>query len=110
MCGGRHVKYPLFLSYFNETNFLDRFSQNAQVSNCKKIRPVGIELFHTDGRKEGQTDMTEQIVAYRKFPNAPKNWLFVYLCVCVCVCVYVCVYVCVCMYVCVCVCVPPYHI
>jgi hypothetical protein len=56
---------------------LDRFSKNAQISNFKKIRLVGIELFHTDG----QTDMTELIGAYRKFPNAPKNWLLVYLCV-----------------------------
>jgi hypothetical protein len=43
---------------------------------------------------DGRTDMTELIDAYRKFPNAPKNWLFVYLCVCVCVCV----------------CLPPYRI
>jgi len=68
------------VSYFNETNFLDRFSKNALVSNFKKIRPVGIELFHTDGRTDGQTDMTELIGAYRKFPNAPKN------CLCTCVC------------------------
>jgi hypothetical protein len=39
------------------------------MSNFMKIRPVGTELFHTDGR----TDMTEIIVAFRDFRNAPKN-------------------------------------
>jgi len=34
-----------------------------------KIRPVGAELFHTDGR----TDMTKLTVALRKFVKAPKN-------------------------------------
>jgi len=33
-----------------------------------KIRRVEAELFHTDG----QTDMTELIVAFRNFANAPK--------------------------------------
>jgi hypothetical protein len=34
-----------------------------------KIRPVGAELFHEDGR----TDMTKLTVAFRNFANAPKN-------------------------------------
>jgi hypothetical protein len=34
-----------------------------------KIRPVGAELFHADGR----TDMTKLMVAFRNFANAPKN-------------------------------------
>jgi len=34
-----------------------------------KIRPVGAELLHTDGR----TDMTMTIVAFLKFANAPKQ-------------------------------------
>jgi len=41
-----------------------------------KIRPVGAELFHAgrgaDGRTDGQTDMTNPIVALRNFANAPK--------------------------------------
>jgi len=28
----------------------------------------------TSGRKEGRTDMTKTIVAFRKSANAPKNW------------------------------------
>jgi len=42
-----------------------------------KIRPVGDELFHkdrrTDGRMEGQTDMTKLIVTFRNFSNAPES-------------------------------------
>jgi len=37
-----------------------------------KIRLVGAELFHTDGRTDGRRDMTELIVTYRNFANAPK--------------------------------------
>jgi hypothetical protein len=32
-----------------------------------KIRPVGAELFHADGR----TDMTKLVAAFRNFANAP---------------------------------------
>ena len=34
-----------------------------------KIRPVGAELFHVDGR----TDMTKLVLAFRNFANAPRN-------------------------------------
>jgi hypothetical protein len=34
-----------------------------------KIRPVGAELFHADGR----TDMTTLTVAFRDFVNAPQK-------------------------------------
>ena len=38
-----------------------------------KIRPVGAESFHADGRTYGHTDMTKRIVACRKFANAPDT-------------------------------------
>jgi len=47
-------------------NFLDRVSQNTQISNFMTIRPVGAELFHAD------RDMT---VAFGNFVNAPKKIL-----------------------------------
>jgi hypothetical protein len=37
------------------------------------VRSVGAESFHADRRTEGQTHMTELIVAFRNFANAPKN-------------------------------------
>jgi hypothetical protein len=39
-----------------------------------KIRLVGAEMFHADGRTDGQTtDMTKLIVAFRNFANAPNK-------------------------------------
>jgi hypothetical protein len=49
--------------------FSNRFSKNTQVLNFVKIRPVGVELFHTDG----QTLMMKLIVAFCNFANAPKH-------------------------------------
>jgi len=34
---------------------------------------VGAELFHADERTNGQTDMTNLIVAFCNFTNAPKQ-------------------------------------
>jgi hypothetical protein len=35
-----------------------------------KIRPVRAELFQTDGRTNGRTDLTKVIAAFRSFANA----------------------------------------
>ena len=45
------------------------FGEKAQISSFTKIRPVGAESFHANR----QTDLTELIVAFRNFANAPKN-------------------------------------
>ena len=63
-----HVKYPLFLSNFNETNFFAISEKKGQILNFIKIRPVGAELFNTDR----QTDM-KLIVAFRTFVKAPSE-------------------------------------
>jgi hypothetical protein len=41
-----------------------------------KIRPVGAELFHAEGRTDGRTDtdMSKLIIAFRNFAKAPKNY------------------------------------
>jgi hypothetical protein len=41
--------------------------------NLMNIRPVGAELFHADRWKDGRTDMTKLIVAFRNFANVPKT-------------------------------------
>ena len=38
-----------------------------------KIRSVGAESFHVDGRTDGWTDATKLIVAFRNFGKAPSN-------------------------------------
>jgi len=50
-------------------NFNASFSKDPQIPNFMKIRPVGAELFHADGR----TDMTNLIVAFPNFANASKS-------------------------------------
>jgi len=57
MCIGLHVKYPLFLSDFNETGiFLDKCSNNTEILNFIKILPREVELFHS----ERQTDRHDE--------------------------------------------------
>jgi hypothetical protein len=38
------------------SNLSADFSKNTQIPNIMTIRPVGTELFHTNGRTDGQTD------------------------------------------------------
>jgi hypothetical protein len=38
--------------------------------------PEGAKLFHMDGHREGQTDMTKLIVTSCNFANSPKNKWF----------------------------------
>jgi hypothetical protein len=63
--------------------FLDRFSKNNLIQNFIKIHSVGAELFHVDGRTDGQTDrqkenrgtdMTKLIIAFRNFVSTPINY------------------------------------
>ena len=47
--------------------FSGRVLENTPISNFMKIRPVGAELFHADGRTH------DEAVAFRSFPDSPKN-------------------------------------
>ena len=62
---GLHVKYPLFLSGFNQTWILLTDSKNIQISNFMQIPPVENELFHVDRMK--------LIIAFRNFAKSAQN-------------------------------------
>ena len=53
---GLHVKYPLFLSDFNETWILQTDLKKTFVSDLMKIRLVGAELFNEEVRADRQID------------------------------------------------------
>jgi hypothetical protein len=55
---GLHLstRYSLLVKIKLNFNILHRFSENIQISNFMKIRPVGAELFHTDGRTDTQDE------------------------------------------------------
>jgi hypothetical protein len=55
------------------SNFLDRYSKNTQIANFMKIWHLGADLFHAEGRIDGQTDMTKLTVAFRNSAKAPKK-------------------------------------
>jgi len=49
------VKHLLFLSDFNEPTVFWTEFRKILTSNSMKIRPVGLQLFHADGRTDRQT-------------------------------------------------------
>jgi hypothetical protein len=55
------------------SKFLDRFSNDIEISNFTKIRPVKAELFHANRRTGRHTDKAKLIVAFHNFANAPKK-------------------------------------
>jgi len=74
---GLRVKYPLFVSDFNETWILStdfrkknsKFHENP--CSGSRIVPCG----RTDGRNtDSRTGMAKLIVSFRNFANAPKGW------------------------------------
>ena len=72
---GLRVKYPLFLSDFNETLNFPRQILEKYSSIKFRENPSSGSRVHADGR----TDMTNLIVAFRNFSNAPKNKVISFL-------------------------------
>ena len=73
---GLLVKYALSLSYFNQTKFLNKFPKNILISNFKKIRPKGAELFHECSQMDGPTDGRTDRQTNRKFEANSRVWQF----------------------------------
>jgi len=68
-----HVKQPLFLSPFNETEiFATVVLKIFKYKNFLKICPVGAEVLHADGQTDGSEDVTKLVVAFRTFSKSPK--------------------------------------
>jgi hypothetical protein len=57
----RHVKYPLFLSDFNETRIFRQIFEIPQTSNFMPIRPVGAKLFHADGQTDRHDEASNKL-------------------------------------------------
>ena len=45
----------IFVIFYSNVVFFDRFSKYPQISNFMKIRLVGADLFHADGLTDRQT-------------------------------------------------------
>ena len=58
-------------------NFLDAFSKNTQKNwiSWKSVQLEASCSLRTDGRSDGQTDMTKLLVAFRNFAKSPKEVL-----------------------------------
>ena len=74
MCTGVHVKYPLFLSYFNETwTSSTDFRKIIKYQILWKSVQWDPSSMRTDGQTDRYTDMTTLVVAFRNFASAPKS-------------------------------------
>jgi len=48
---GLHVKYPLYMSHFNDTWIVSTdVLKSTDISNLTKICPMGDELLHVEGQ------------------------------------------------------------
>jgi hypothetical protein len=52
---------PCLVKVYWSLKFYGRFSKNIQIQDLMKIRTVGAEWFHADGRMDGQTERHEDI-------------------------------------------------
>lgn len=69
--------YLLLLSIFKKSNLVGTCSSKSSKFNFLKIRRLGAELLRADGQTdrllEGQRDVTNSVVAVRKFADSLNN-------------------------------------
>jgi hypothetical protein len=68
---GLHVKYPLFLSDFNETCIFQQIFENYSNIKFHENPSSGSQVVPC-GQTDGRTDMTKPIDALLNFANALK--------------------------------------
>jgi hypothetical protein len=69
----RHAKYPLFFSDFNKPYILQQDFEINQAFIFFLNLSIWSQVFHLGGRTDGQTNMPNPTVAFRKFAKAPKT-------------------------------------
>ena len=52
-------------------NFFDRSSKNPQISNFMKIRPMGAEFFHADGRTDRRDEAN---IRFSQLCKSAQRW------------------------------------
>jgi hypothetical protein len=92
-CTSSYKTLVIFVIFWRNLSFIDRFFKNIEISNAMKSRPVWAELLRADGQTDRQADrqtdrrtdgwtdrqadrqtyMTKLMVAFRNFANAPKH-------------------------------------
>jgi len=61
---------PVIVRFYWNLKFLGAFSENIQITNCMKTRPVGTKVFHVHGQVDRHDEARSQI---RNSANAPKS-------------------------------------
>ena len=96
MCRSKHVEPSINFGIINSITrcillafllsfFPTDFRKNTAISNFVKIRAIGAEWLHADGRADGrtETDIAKLTASFPNFDDAPEKcnvqWLMLYL-------------------------------
>jgi hypothetical protein len=72
-----HIKYPLFLSDLMKLKIVPQiFEKNSNI-NFRQNSSIG-NRFIPYGKSDTQMDMTQLIIVFRNFTNAPMHLLIIF--------------------------------